>query len=410
MHFNVIGINHHITPIEIREKVHFSETQIIEASELLQKDNIIEFAILSTCNRSEVYILTKGSTFTKEDGLNFYRDFFQVENLSDYMFYKKDHEAIKHLFRVSCGMDSLVVGEDQILGQVKEAHQTAMEIGTSKKILNKIFREAVTLAKKIKTETHISDQPLSIAYIGVKKIAQEIPLSTSTALIIGMGNMGRLAMTHLLEEGAKIIISNRTLANSQAVKQDHPEVEIVDYQNLSQAIQKAQVIISATSSPHTILIKDDFKDSLEHKYVMDLSLPRDVHENVAQVKNVSLFDIDHLQTISHENLQIKKNILSNYEPQVDDLTRDLLVWIRHAKVDPIMKGLNERCDEIAQETLDYIFRKTDLNHSQKMKVDKIVRNALKKVAREPVLYVKEGNISETDRDIALNVLKEVYDL
>lgn len=410
MHFSVIGINHHITPIEIREKVHFSETQIIEATNLLQEGNTNEVVILSTCNRSEIYIVSKGRSFTHQEGLDFYQDFFKVENLDQFLFYKEDHEALVHLLKVTAGMDSLVIGEDQILGQVREAHQTAMDLGSSSKILNKIFRESITLAKRIKTETDVSDKPLSIAYIGVKKVSERINLDQSKALVIGMGNMGRLAMKHLLEEGAQIIISNRTLSNSWLVKEEYPEVEVVEYERLGQVIQDVQVIVSATSSPHTILVKDDFCHNCGHKYVMDLSLPRDVHENVSLLENVTLYDIDSLQDISNENLMEKENILKTYIPEIESLSQDLLLWIQQAKIDPIMKGINERCDEIAQETLDYIFRKTDLNHSQKKKVDRIVRNALKKVAREPVLYVKEGNFSERDRNIALDVLKEVYDL
>lgn len=410
MHFSVIGINHHITPIEIREKVHFSETQIIEASELLQEDNYIEFIILSTCNRSEVYFIRQKEPFSKEAGISFYQEFFKQKDLSPYFFYKEGKQALDHLLHVTTGMDSLVIGEDQILGQVREAHQTAMELGTSSKVLNKIFREAITLSKRIKTETNVSDQPLSIAYIGVKKVGQEIDLSRSISLVIGMGNMGRLAMEHLLEEGSHVIVSNRTLANSLLVKEKHPNIEIVDYEDLKGAIERAQVIISATSSPHTILHKDDFNGLGQQKYVMDLSLPRDVHQNVASLSNVHLFDIDSLQNISQANLHEKKRILSQYEFEMDQLSKGLLRWIQQAKLDPIMKSINERCDQIAQETLDYIFRKTDLNHSQKRKVDKIVRNALKKVAREPILYVKEGKISEGDRNIALQVLKEVYKL
>lgn len=410
MHFSVIGINHHITPIEIREKVHFSETQIIEATNLLQEGNTNEVVILSTCNRSEIYIVSKGRSFTQQEGLDFYQDFFKVENLDQFLFYKEDQEALVHLLKVTAGMDSLVIGEDQILGQVREAHQTAMDLGSSSKILNKIFRESITLAKRIKTETDVSDKPLSIAYIGVKKVSERINLDQSKALVIGMGNMGRLAMKHLLEEGAQIIISNRTLSNSLLVKEEYPEVEVVEYERLGQVIQDVQVIVSATSSPHTILVKDDFCHNCGHKYVMDLSLPRDVHENVSLLENVTLYDIDSLQDISYENLKEKEKILKTYIPEIESLSQDLLLWIQQAKIDPIMKGINERCDEIAQETLDYIFRKTDLNHSQKKKVDRIVRNALKKVAREPVLYVKEGNFSERDRNIALDVLKEVYDL
>lgn len=410
MHFTVIGINHHIAPIAIREKVHFSETDIIDVSDRLCREDTTELTVLSTCNRSELYLVRQGSPFTREEGVSFFEHFFHLSHLGEYLFCLEGLDALIHLMKVTCGLDSLVIGEDQILGQVRDAHRTAMNLGTSKKILNRFFREAVTLAKKIKTETEASDQPLSIAYIGVKKIAEQLDLSSVPALVIGMGKMGRLAMEYLLDQGARVSISNRTYSNSLLIKEKHPELTVVPYEQLEEAISRSAVIISATASPHTILTPDHFKDIAEKKYVMDLSLPRDVHPAVRELEHVSLYDIDSLESISQENLARRQRLLEAYVQDMRLLSLELLDWLNLVQLDPIMKGLNERCDEIASDTLDYIFRKTALSHSQKMKVEKVVRSALKKAAREPVLYIKKADISAEDRTTALRVLEGVYGL
>ena len=174
MDIAVIGINHNLSPIGIREKVSFTDTKKIEATNILLDKDLREVVILSTCNRSEIYISCEEIEVGIDIVKNFYEEFFQLNEVSLYLFSKKDNEAIEHLFNVTSGLDSLVIGEDQILGQVKGAHELAMKIGSSKKLFNKLFREAITTAKEVKTVTKISQQPLSISYIGIKLLKEKI--------------------------------------------------------------------------------------------------------------------------------------------------------------------------------------------------------------------------------------------
>ena len=412
MNFAVLGMNHHIAPIDVRERVHFKETQIIEASDGLRELGLDEFIILSTCNRSEIYFLSN-EHIQPEAVLDFYLSFFSVPKARTYCFTKSDQAAINHLFSVASGLDSKVLGEDQILGQVVEAQLTAIQLGTAGKVLNKFFRSAIEMAKKIKAESGISDLPISTAYVGVKQIEAELAktnelLAGKIALVVGMGEMGRLAMEHLLAANVELCIANRTYANSLKVKAEKPEVQLIHYEDFPAALPEVDIFVTATSSPHLILKKRDIGERRKPLYILDLSLPRDVEAEVASLDGIKLFDIDSLDKLSLENQEKQRDILMAYLPEMEQHSLELLDWLGKTRVDPIMQSLNARCDQVAQETLDYIFRKTELNHSQKKKVDKIVRSAIKKVAREPVLYLK--NLPEKDEraELAISYLEEVY--
>ncbi len=406
MEFCVVGLNHNIAPIEIRERVHFKESDIINANNLLQGDSLKELIVLSTCNRSEIYFYSEDHERDIVKVKSFFEEYFNVKDI-DFIEKSKD-AALEHLFKVVIGLDSLVFGEDQILGQVVDAHQTGMDIGGAGKNLNKVFREAITFSKKIKTDTNISDHPTSIAYIGVKKIAEQMDLEGKTVLIVGLGNMGQLALVHMLEYGAKIFISNRTAENSQKIKLAHPEIEIVDYAKVRAYLKEVDVLISATSYPNALFSKEDFLDLNRELHIMDLSLPRDVDSNVLENPHIHLYDIDSLTTISQMSLESKKKILESYEDEIRGQIESINTWIANSDVDPILQTVNERCEQIAADTLNYIFRKTNLSYGEKVKVQKIVESSLKKVMKEPLLSLKSLDDSE-DKAVAIRVLEELFE-
>ena len=407
MKFCLVGINHHVAPIEIRERVHFKETDIIEVTDHLMGESISELVILSTCNRSEIYFLSSQPDQDLDLVVTYLKDYFQIDLEEKDLICKIGDEALEHLFYVAIGLDSMIIGEDQILGQVVDAHTTAMDLNSSQKILNKIFREAITFAKKVKTESGVSDKPVSIAYIGVKKMEELFDLPISRCMIIGLGEMGSLALNYLIERGADVVACNRTYENSIKMQQKYHALEILPFEDRLKGLVDVDILISATASPHTIINPRDLLKRTKPLAIMDLSLPRDVDPEVGNLDEVVLYDIDSLQEIGEKNLAENKEVLESYKPEIQEIIGDLKHWISESKVDPIMKSLNERCDEIADDTLRYIFRKTDLTHNEQLKVDKIVRSALKKVVREPMLSVRQ--MDESDRkEVTIAVLKEVF--
>lgn len=406
MFFYSFGLNHHRAGIDVREKVHFKDSDIIEASEILENYGFEEVVILSTCNRSEIFALSSENKFSNDFFVEFFENYFSIDDLSPFIFVKKDLDAINHLFSLTCGLDSLIVGEDQILGQVSDAYETSLSLGFCKKILSEALKRSINLSKKIKSDSNISHIPLSLPYISVKK-AQEIGnLSNKNVLVIGIGNIGRLCIENLLETGANIYISNWNMDKSIKMQNEYGNINIISYEKIKENLGYMDFIFSATASPHLVLKKDYFKNIKNEINIFDLALPRDCDPEISNFSNIKLFDVDSIKDISRKNLDKRRTILQSYRANIDEKSKEFYKWMKEVKIDYILKDLNDRCDDLADKTMDYIFRKTDMTASQKKKVDKAVRNALKKIARDPVLTIKENH--DEDFDKTLKILTKVY--
>lgn len=406
MFFYSFGLNHHRAGIDVREKVHFKDSDIIEASEILENYAFEEVVILSTCNRSEIFALSSESKFSNDFFVEFFENYFSIDDLSPFIFVKKDLDAINHLFSLTCGLDSLIVGEDQILGQVSDAYETSLSLGFCKKILSEALKRSINLSKKIKSDSNISHIPLSLPYISVKK-AQEIGnLSNKNVLVIGIGNIGRLCIENLMETGANIYISNWNMDKSIKMQNEYGNINIISYEKIKENLGDMDFIFSATASPHLVIKKDYFKNIKNEINIFDLALPRDCDPEIANFSNIKLFDVDSIKDISRKNLDKRRTILQSYRDNIDEKSEEFYKWMKEVKIDYILKDLNDRCDDLADKTMDYIFRKTDMTASQKKKVDKAVRNALKKIARDPVLTIKENH--DEDFDKTLKILTKVY--
>ncbi|MEJ8555286.1 glutamyl-tRNA reductase [Tepidibacter sp. Z1-5] len=407
----VVGVNHKTAPIRVREKVSFTESKKIEGANFLLDNGIEEVIILSTCNRSEIYITAKDIDSKIEVVKDFYEDYFDDKGIREYLFDKKHKEAINHIYEVASGLDSLVLGEDQILGQAKEAIQFSMELGFSGKILNKLFREAITTSKNIKNKTKISENPLSISYIGVKFLKEKLKtLKNKKALIIGVGKMSILALKHLIEEDLdEIYIANRSHKKVLDLSDDFPMVTPIEYEKRYEILKDVDVVITATASPHTIIKKDDMMDIKNEVYIMDIALPRDVEESVGELSNINVYDIDDLKKISDENEQRRIELSKVAKNIIDDSIDEFLEWMSHIKVDPTIKSLNERCSDIQKDTLDYIYRKLDLDCREKKIIEKMLHSALKRVIREPIIKLKstkdEGKVKGYT-----SIIEELFDL
>ena len=406
MFFYSFGLNHHRAGIDVREKVHFKDSDIIEASEILENYGFEEVVILSTCNRSEIFALSSENKFSNDFFVEFFENYFSIDDLSPFIFVKKDLDAINHLFSLTCGLDSLIVGEDQILGQVSDAYETSLSLGFCKKILSEALKRSINLSKKIKSDSNISHIPLSLPYISVKK-AQEIGnLSNKNALVVGIGNIGKLCIENLMETGANIYISNWNMDKSIKMQKEYGNINIISYEKIQENLGYMDFIFSATASPHLVLKKDYFKNIKNEINIFDLALPRDCDPEIANFSNIKLFDVDSIKDISRKNLDKRRTILQSYRDNIDEKSEEFYKWMKEVKIDYILKDLNDRCDDLADKTMDYIFRKTDMTASQKKKVDKAVRNALKKIARDPVLTIKENH--DEDFDKTLKILTKVY--
>lgn len=411
MDFAVVGVNHNKTPINIRETVSFTDTKKIEGIDFLLDNGIEETIILSTCNRSEIYIYSQNILDKVEVIKDFYEDFFNVENIKKYLFCKIGKEAIEHVFNVSAGLDSLVLGEDQILGQVKDAHDFSRQLGASKKVFNKLFREAITASKDIKTTTKISHQPLSISYIGIKCLKEKMgTLENKSALVIGLGKMSKLAMKHLAEEKlSNIYVTNRSYDKLKSIQDEYKNLIPIKYEDRYEVMNKVDIVISATASPHTILKKENMPQLPNKLIMMDIALPRDIDKNLNELENIELYDIDDLKKISEENDKKRRELACAGESIIDEKIEEFNEWLDTIKIDPTIQSLNDKCSDIREDTLDYIYRKLDLNCREKKIIDKMLTSALKRLIREPIINLKQIKDSGKQEEY-IKMVEELFDL
>ncbi len=393
MEVAVIGVNHRVASVEVRERFSFTKSKKEEAFQVLKEQGIQEMVILSTCNRSEVYIATDNLEQGIHSACNFLGQYSGLENILKYLIIKRNQEAVYHLFKVAAGLESLVLGEDQVLGQVKEAHQFAMDKSHSGKLLNKLFREAITAAKHIKNTYKISENPTSVSYTGLKLLKREIgSMKGKKALVIGAGNMGKLSLMYLLEEHLqKIYITNRTRKRLDPLKEDlkyKDSVVFISYEDRYQIIKDVDIVISATASPHTILRKESMPELEKKLYILDLAIPRDVDREIGQLENICLYDIDHLKRVIDENIEHRHHLLKPIMKIIDQRVQDFYGWKQSAKLDEIIAQISIEHEKIKQDAMDYIRRKTDISHQDMEKVEKMINSSLKKTIK-PIIELKK---------------------
>lgn len=409
MEIGVIGINHHLAPICVREKVSFTDTKKMEIINALLDNDISEVVILSTCNRSEIYIYTDNIEEKFSLISNYYKQFFTHEEVKQYLFYKTGYDAIYHLYKVTAGLDSMVLGEDQILGQVKKAHAFSMHLGASKKIFNKLFREAVTTAKEIKSTTKISEQPLSIAYIGVKLLKEKIgSFKDKRALVIGCGKMSKLVLTYLQEEQiSKIYLSNRSHGKVTEIANEAENIIPIEYEKRYDVLENVDIVISATSAPHTIICYEKMPHLHSPLYLLDIALPRDIDSQIKLLDHVELYDIDDLKKIHDKNDSKRVELAYIAQTIIKDRMNDFLKWLDTADIDPTIQSLNEKCLEIKKDSLGYLFKKLDLDLREQKLIDGMMENALKRIIREPIVNLKQIK-DQGKREACIKLIEELF--
>jgi len=412
MEIAVIGVTDYNTPLTVREKVHFTESHRIEALEKLLSRGLSGCVILSTCNRTEMYLSAEEGIDAAGIGLGFLKEFAGTDEIEDYAFSHRGRAVAEHLFSVAAGLDSAVVGEDQILGQVKDAAQVAMEVGAAGKVLSKLFREAVTWAKEIKTRTHASDVPVSLSYIGIKELNRAMGgLTDKTVLLSGLGEMGRLALTYLLEGGARVYIAIRQdtqrRSEYEQLAHENQNITLIPYEKLADYIPMADGMVTATAAPHLVIEAEDVMPRQKPICFLDLGLPRDVDSRVRELAGVTLIDLDDLRRLSRENEEQRRNLLMSAKDSMEEKINEFFLWEKGTLADETIQSLQERMLLIRDDTMEYLKRKLTLSHREEAILEKMLLSNMKRLLREPFRNLKQTREEEKLRAY-VDLLQELF--
>lgn len=397
------SINHKKAKIDFREKVSFTKSGLLKALEILREgEDFQEGVIISTCNRTELIAVVDSLTNGESRCRKFFTDFFRLDHgeiLGQYDF-KADTDAVYYLYEVAAGLDSIVLGEDQILGQVKEAYQKARETGASKKVLNKLFLGAITTAKAIRSTTRISENPLSISSIGIQKGKEVLgSLRDKTVLVVGYGKMSRLAMNHLLEEGVRrIFLCNRREEKIKEVQD--PKIQKISYEDKYRILQEEEIhlVISATGAPHVIFEEKNFKGLYQspakknHPLVMiDIALPRDIEPAIGKLEGIYLYTVDDLKEIAAKNLQGREALVHEIKHFIEKGVKEYEGWQRCIPVHPKIAKIKGQSSDLVDRELEDLFRKlTHLEEKDQKLIGKKVKSIVGKILKTPILEMKKA--------------------
>lgn len=403
----------------MREKFAFQEAEMpIALNQLRNMKSILECTIISTCNRTEIYVvadqLHTGRHFTK----TFLADWFQLskDEVSPYLDIREDHHAIEHLFRVACGLDSMILGETQILGQVRDSFLLAQKEQATGTIFNHLFKQAVTLAKRAHSGTEIGQHAVSVSYAAVE-LGKNIfgDFTGKHVLILGAGKMSELTAKHLHANGAeKITVINRTEARAAELAarflgQARP------FEQLQEALVDADILISSTGARDFVVSKDMMAQTLKKRkgsplFMVDIAVPRDLDPALAELDDVYLYDIDDLQNIVEANLEERKREAEKIELMVEMEIDEFKSWLNTLGVVPIITALRTKALAVQAETMESIERKLpDLTEREKKVLRKHTKSIVNQLLRDPVTRVKEL-AGEPGSDDALELFTKIFAL
>lgn len=404
MNIVLIGLNHKTAPVEVRERLSFSPTMLRSAlthfdatHEYAHLDHVKEGIILSTCNRMEVYALVNHPEVAQASILKFLSQSCNIPQdvFAKYLYILHNDDAVRHLMRVAGGLDSLVLGEPQILGQITTAYEAALSQQAAGTVLSMLFRTAIHAGKRARTETTISVNPSSISSVAASMAIRLLgDLSKCQVLLIGAGEMGATAARSLLNRGiSKIIVANRTFANAEQLAQSW-NGRAVTFEQLPEVMAEVDIIITSTGAPHTILNRDLLQPVMEHRserplFILDIAVPRDVDPNVLEIPHVHLHDIDDLQNQTDENVREREAQIPRVEAIIDEEVTHYLEWLSSLDVVSTITGLRQQVNHLCQAELDRLFHRLNLDEAQQELVAAMGHRLINKILHEPTLRLKK---------------------
>lgn len=419
MHIIVVGLNYKTAPVEIRERLTFNETTLGDAmKELQKKKSILENIVISTCNRTEIYAvvdqLHTGRYYIKE----FLSEWFGIEQaeFSPYLFIYEQNGAIEHLYKVASGLNSMVLGETQILGQVRSSFLLGQEVNSTGTVFNQLFKQAVTLAKRAHSETEIGANAVSVSYAAVE-LAKKIfgSLQNKHVLILGAGKMGELAIKNLHANGAsKVTVINRTFKRAEDLANKFSG-HAKTMQELQCALVEADILISSTGAKGIVISKSQMAQVEKMRkgkplFMVDIAVPRDLDPEIASLENIFLYDIDDLEGIVQANLQERQKAAEKIMLMIEADIVQFNQWVNTLGVVPVIAALRLKASDIQEETMKSIERKIPQLSERDIKViNKHTKSIINQMLKDPILQAKEL-AAKPDSDELLDLFVKIFNI
>lgn len=405
MHLLLVGVSHRTAPVELRERLDFSARGVDRALTALSGTGVHhEATIVSTCNRVELYVGCEEPDTARAAIQQFLSEFHGIpgDQLAPHIYHKTGHDAATHLFRVAAGLDSLVMGEPQILGQVKDAFGVASQMGCTGPLLNRLFHSAFAAGKRVRSETALAEGAVSVSYAAVE-LARKIfgNLKGRTVLVIGAGEMGKLTAIHMQSQGiGRLIITSRTAAHATALAQSIGGTAM-PWDALNTALVEADILITATgaSTPiiSTALISQTMKARRQKPlFIIDIAVPRDVEGNAGDLEQVFLYNIDDLQAVVQENISRRGTEASDAEKIIAQEVGRFVGWLNSRGAVPTIVALRQRFEAIRQSELRRLEPKlAGLPPEARARVDEITRLIMEKLLINPTEQLKSASDADT---------------
>ncbi len=421
MNIAVVGLSHKTAPVEVREKLSIPEPQMENAiAHLVSYPHIEEVAILSTCNRLEIYIVTNET----EQGIREVTQFLSehsklpIQSLRQHLFMLLHQDAVMHLMRVAGGLDSLVLGEGQILAQVKHTHKLGQQYNGIKSILNKLFKQALTAGKRVRTETSIGTGAVSISSAAVELAQMKVQnLAACRVAIIGAGKMSRLLVQHLLSKNAvQIRILNRSVGRAEELAKQFPEQPIQTHplEEMMTVITETDLVFTSTSAVEPILDRAKLEMILEPSrplMLFDISVPRNVHGDVNELANVQAFNVDDLKAVVAQNQDSRRKMAQEAEGLLEEEVSSFDVWWRSLETVSTISCLRNKIETIREQELEKALSRLGSEFAEKHQevIEALTRGIVNKILHDPMVQLRAQQDVEA-RQRCMQTLQTLFNL
>src|SRR5574337_387294 len=401
MEIVLVGLNHRTAPVEMRERVAFNAEQARRAAEGLRSGAILEETlVLSTCNRSEIYgVPPEAAPNTLGEMESFLASFHEISpaDLNGCLYRYRNREAAQHLFRVAAGLDSMLLGEAEILGQVREAYRIALEHGTTGPVLNRLFQAALEIGKRVRTETDLGTHPMSVAFAGVK-LAEKIfgNLRGHTAFVLGAGAMGEQVVEHIRGRGiTRILVANRSRAHGEELAR-RVGGEVVAWEALARTLEVPNMIVSSVGSAEPVLTRPMLEQAMAARgnrtlFIIDLGVPRNVESAVGDLYNIFLYNVDDLAEIVEQNKKAREQEIPRAEALINEQLGKFEGWQASVHAVTLLNELRAKLHRKRSEFLrDRLDQMPQLSPDDRERVARLTEELLEHVLLEPAERLRTG--------------------